>query len=244
VFKIKYIAFAGRFIHLAVCSCRIFVKMFPMRYLYSLILLLAVFPAPILSQNFNASEQALIMSGDTAGMMRVLLSTSADDLEVLTAESRGISPDDSLLPLLSRRMLLTMRDTANPGVGIAAPHEGINRNVFWLQRFDKQGFPFEFLINPRILSYSSLQRRGGEGCLSIPDTRGEVLRSYAIMVEYQDYTGGWHTELLEDFTAVIFQHEYDHLLGTLFTDRISEQKNTPALSLPEGLELFMMPSAR
>jgi len=215
-----------------------------MRYLYSLILLLAVFPAPILSQNFNASEQALIMSGDTAGMMRVLLSTSADDLEVLTAESRDISPDDSLLPLLSRRMLLTMRDTANPGVGIAAPQVGINRNVFWLQRFDKQGFPFEFLINPRILSYSSLQRRGGEGCLSIPDTRGEVLRSYAIMVEYQDYTGGWHTELLEDFTAVIFQHEYDHLLGTLFTDRISEQKNTPALSLPEGLELFMMPSAR
>ena len=215
-----------------------------MRCLYSLVLWLALFPGIVLSQDFTPSEQALIMTGDTAGMMRVLLSTSADDLKVLTAESADISPDEPLLPLLAQRMLLTMRDTANPGVGIAAPQVGINRNVFWLQRFDKPGFPFEFLINPRILSYSSLQRRGGEGCLSIPDTRGEVLRSYAIMVEYQDYTGGWHTELLEDFTAVIFQHEYDHLGGVLFTDRISDQKHTPALPLPESLELLMMPAGR
>ncbi len=193
------------------------------------------------AQQLSEPECALVLSGDTTAMMRVLTLSNAGDAEILKAESLDVDPADPVLPLLAQRMFLSMRDTANPGVGIAAPQVGINRNAFWIQRFDKQDYPFEFMINPVILSYSALKRRGGEGCLSIPGVRGEVLRSYTIMVEYRDFSGGWHTELLEDFTAVIFQHEYDHLKGLLFTDRMDQQLSFPVYPLPEGTELFLGP---
>ncbi|HOI78294.1 MAG TPA: peptide deformylase [Petrimonas sp.] len=193
------------------------------------------------AQQHSDPERALVLSGDTTAMMRVLTTSHAGDAAILNAECRDLDPFDPMVRLLSQRMFLSMRDSANPGVGIAAPQVGIKRNAFWIQRFDKQGFPFEFMINPVILSYSALKRRGGEGCLSIPGVRGEVLRSYAIMVEYRDFSGGWHTELLEDFTAVIFQHEYDHLKGILFTDRMDQQLSFPVYPLPEGTELFLGP---
>lgn len=190
-------------------------------------------------QNFSPSEKQLIFSGDTTGMLRVLANTNAADLEVLGSKSADIDPADPLLPLLARRMFLAMRDTANPGVGIAAPQVGINRSAFWVQRFDKPGLPFEFFINPVIIKYSRLARKGGEGCLSVPDERGEVMRSYSIMVEYQTFDKVWHTEMLEDFTAVIFQHEFDHLRGILFSKRIQEQDAVLLLPLPQKTEFFM-----
>ena len=194
------------------------------------------------AQNFSEYEKQKILSGDTTTLLQVLVNTHVLDMEVLGAVSRDIDPSDSLLPLLSRRMYLSMRDTANPGVGIAAPQVGINRNAIWVQRFDKPGSPFEFYINPRILKASLLTRKGGEGCLSVPDERGELMRSYAIMIEYQSFDGGWHTEMLEDFSAVIFQHEHDHLQGILFPDRMRMQQNELALPLPEGVQLFIRPT--
>lgn len=196
------------------------------------------------AQEFTPVEKQLILEGDTSAMLRVYKITIQHELEVLLSESTDINPLDPLLPLLSKRMFLAMRDTANPGVGIAGPQVGINRNVFWLQRFDKPGSPFEFLINPVILKSSVLTRRGGEGCLSIPDERGTVLRSYALLVEYYTLDGIKHTDMLEDFTAVIFQHEYDHLRGILFTDRILNQQNELALPLPQGMELLLRPTEK
>lgn len=196
------------------------------------------------AQEFTPVEKQLILEGDTSAMLRVYKITIQHELEVLLSESTDINPLDPLLPLLSKRMFLAMRDTANPGVGIAGPQVGINRNVFWLQRFDKPGSPFEFLINPVILKSSVLTRRGGEGCLSIPDERGIVLRSYALLVEYYTLDGIKHTDMLEDFTAVIFQHEYDHLRGILFTDRILNQQNELALPLPQGMELLLRPTEK
>ena len=195
------------------------------------------------AQNFTPAEKQRILSGDTTAMLQVLVNTNAFDMEVLGAVSRDIDPYDPLLPLLSRRMYLSMRDTANPGVGIAAPQTGINRNAIWIQRFDKPGSPFEFYINPKIIKASILSRKGGEGCLSVPDKRGELMRSYAIMIEYQSFEGGWHTEMLEDFSAVIFQHEHDHLQGILFPDRMRMQQNELVLPLPEGVQLFIRPTA-
>lgn len=194
------------------------------------------------AQKFSQTEKKIIFSGDTSSMSRVLINNNATDLEVLSTVSKDIDPCDPLLPLLSRRMFLSMRDTANPGVGIAAPQVGINRNAIWIQRFDKPGSPFEFMINPRIIKASILSRKGGEGCLSVPDERGELMRSYAIMIEYQSFDGGWHTEMLEDFSAVIFQHEYDHLQGILFPERMQMQQNELALPVPEGIELFIRPT--
>lgn len=193
------------------------------------------------AQNFSFSEKKLIFSGDTNRMMRVLVYTSPVDLETLNRKSTNINPADTCLPLLSHRMFLSMRDSANPGVGIAAPQVGVNRNVIWVQRFDKPGSPFEFYINPRILKYSILNRKGGEGCLSVPDERGLLMRSYAILIEYQTFNGDFHTEMVEDFTAIVFQHEIDHLNGILFPDRMRQQQNEFSIPLPEGVELFIKP---
>lgn len=195
----------------------------------------------ITAQNFTPAERSLILSGDTATMLRILVYNAPVDLEVLNTESSDIDPAEPLLPLLAKRMYRAMRDTASSGVGIAAPQVGINRNAIWVQRFDKSGSPFEFYINPVIRKYTILNRKGGEGCLSVPDERGLLLRSYAILLEYQTFDGTSHTEMIEDFTAVIFQHETDHLKGMIFPDRMREQQNAFALPLPQGMELFIKP---
>lgn len=215
--------------------------------LLSLLLLVIMFGwqyKPACAQEFTPAERQLILEGDTSAMMKVYKITIQYELEVLLSESTDINPLDPLLPLLAKRIFLAMRDTANPGVGIAGPQVGINRNVFWLQRFDKPDSPFEFLINPVILKSSVLTRRGGEGCLSIHDERGAVMRPYALMVDYYSLNGHKYTDMLEDFTAVIFQHEYDHLWGILFTDRILNQQNELALPLPQGMELLLRPTKK
>ena len=173
---------------------------------------------------FTDEEIALIHSGDSTQMLRVLQTTIYEDSLILRKPSTRVNPgkNDETLKLLIARMFLAMRDTLRPGVGIAAPQVGINRKVIWVQRLDKEGSPFEVYLNPKILQYSKLTRKGFEGCLSIPDCREEVCRSYTIMVSYTTVNGMRKTEMVEGFTAVIFQHEVDHLKGILFTDRLTD----------------------
>ena len=136
-------------------------------------------------------------------------------------------------------MYLSMRDPNNPGIGIAAPQIGINRNIIWVQRFDKNGEPFELYLNPKIIWRSQLLRKGPEGCLSIPDITGNVLRNYTIKLTYQDKTGKQFEELIEGFTAVIFQHETDHLNGILFTDRMTEQEKIEVSLINNEVNLYL-----
>ena len=175
------------------------------------------------TQTFNNLERALITSNNKQSALPVILNTSDVGKKILSTPCTDIDINDPLLPILKERMYLTVRDSANDGVGIAAPQVGVNRNLCWVQRFDKPGEPFEFYINPRILWYSTLKQKGPEGCLSIPDIRGEVIRSYAINISYFKEDGSYYTESVEGFTAVIFQHEYDHLSGILFPERIATQ---------------------
>lgn len=191
------------------------------------------------AQNFTKSEKDLIQSGDTKTMLKVIQITDEKELKILKSVSADIDPKDKLLPLLAERMYLAMRDPANPGIGIAAPQVGINRNVIWVQRFDKEGEPFELYLNPKIVWRSSMLRKGMEGCLSIPDISGNVFRNYTIKLTYQDKTGKHHEEIIEGFTAVIFQHETDHLKGILFTDRMKEQEKLEVSPVDDEIDLFL-----
>lgn len=173
----------------------------------------------------SKAEASLVNEKKSYETFRVLLTTSKADLKVLKAQSIDIDPKDPNIKLLADRMYATVQDEASKGVGIAAPQIGVNRNAVWVQRFDKEGEPFEFIINPKITWYSDIVRHGREGCLSIPDIFGKVYRSLVLRLEYFDLDGNFHDETVEGFTAVIFQHEYDHLIGSLFTDRMKEQKN-------------------
>ncbi len=197
-------------------------------------------PQPVLPPKpLSEDERIMIRSGDTTQLLRVFQDTVAEESGVLRMLSTDIEPEEKLLPLLAKRMYLAVTDSLHPGVGIAAPQVGVNRNVIWVQRFDKVGEPLELYLNPKITWRSKLMRKGLEGCLSIPDTMGQVLRNYAIRLTYQDIEGKRHDEMVEGFTAVIFQHETDHLLGILFTDRLAEQEANTYYRINDEVELYL-----
>lgn len=176
----------------------------------------------------TADEKALIMSGSDTTLMRVLTINILEDSLKLRTKSCDVHPDttDEALMRLIDRMLVTVKDPANPGVGIAAPQVGINRNIIWVQRLDKTGKPFEVYLNARIILYSNKPVLfNGDGCLSIPGVHGNSHRYSAVVVEYDLPDGSHHQELIEgyssvNFTSIIFQHEIDHLNGILFIDRL------------------------
>lgn len=185
---------------------------------------------------FSKEEKELIQTNPQE-MMRVFNRMNASDSVVLKSSSKPIKPTDELTKLLAERMLLSVQHEG--GVGIAAPQVGINRRMVWVQRFDKEKMPFELFINPEILWASELMQKGPEGDLSF-DERGWVLRNYAIHIQYQNLEGETISEVLEGFTAVIFQHERDHLDGILLTDRIEEQSSLHLEPASEKSNLFFI----
>ncbi len=158
--------------------------------------------------------------------MRVFLITNKHDSLLLRTKSQSIkvNPKDPILQHFITRLYRTVRDSMSMGVGIAAPQVGVLKNIIWVQRFDKDGFPFEVYLNPKIVQYSKKKQPCPEGCLSIPDKRATTQnRAYAILLEYDKQDGSHAMEMVEDFTAVIFQHEIDHLNGILFIDHLEQE---------------------
>ena len=157
--------------------------------------------------------------------MRVMSISNHADSVLLRSECQPMTQEmvgSEELQTLCRRMLATVNDPENEGVGIAAPQVGVSRRMVAVQRYDKQGAPFEFFLNPEIVAMLGEKQLGGEGCLSIPDMRGEVMRAQSIVLKYRDTDFVEHTETVEGFTAVIFQHEVDHLDGVLYIDRMEK----------------------
>lgn len=185
------------------------------------------------AQKFDDTEREIILAGDATTPLHVYLTTNEQELAVLKTASKDIDPTDPLVEVLAQRMLSTVQDTAHAGVGIAAPQVGINKNLIWVQRYDKADLPFELYINPKIIWRSKLLRKGTEGCLSIPEQREDVERNYAIRLQYWTSEGQVKEEMIEGFTAVIFQHEVDHLYGILFPDRTEEQAQKDLVPLTE-----------
>ncbi len=178
------------------------------------------------SLTFSPTQQSIIMSADTATPMRVYLITHRADSILLRSKSQNViaNPKDPLLQHFVKRLYRTVTDSASLGVGIAAPQVGILKNIIWVQRFDKENFPFEVYLNPTILQYTKQKQDCPEGCLSIPNKRGITTnRAYAILIDYDRLDGSHHTEMVEGFTAVVFQHEIDHLNGILFIDHLEKE---------------------
>lgn len=181
------------------------------------------------SGDFINSELTLIHEADS--LMRVLTVEDSLDNAVLRAPSKDFSIRalrSEEFAKLSRLMVATVTHPSQDGVGIAGPQVGLNRRVVAVQRFDKG--TIEVYPNIRIVWASDSLSSGPEGCLSVPGRRGEVLRSHEIVVEYADLAAVREDDSIEDipmiqdtvkgFTAVIFQHEVDHLDGVLYIDRL------------------------
>lgn len=180
-------------------------------------------PSISASNPYSSSQKELIHSGNINEVMRLFLITDKQDSVLLRTKSEPIDLNTELetTNLLAKRLLKTVNDPKNAGVGIAAPQVGILKQMIAVQRFDKKGVPFEIYINPIIRQYSVKTQFCLEGCLSIPDKIDTTKnRAYAILLEYDRMDGSHEIEMIEAFTAVIFQHEIDHLNGILFTDHL------------------------
>lgn len=179
---------------------------------------------------FSTDELKLINNADS--IMRVLTTESTADMAVLRAKSTDLSADALVsedFERLAELMIATVTHPSQDGVGIAGPQVGINRRVVAVQRFDKDGEPFEIYPNVNIVWASDSLVLGPEGCLSVPDMRGNVLRSAAVVIEYADMKAlksGCKENIpvirdtVQGFSAVIFQHETDHLDGVLYIDKL------------------------
>jgi len=112
------------------------------------------------------------------------------------------------------------------GIGLAAPQVGLSIRLLVidlapLKEDNPELAQFKrVMINPIMLEVSEEELVGSEGCLSIPGISEDVPRSQWIKIQYYDEDFNLHVEEFEDFKARVIQHEYDHLEGILFTDRI------------------------
>jgi len=121
---------------------------------------------------------------------------------------------------------------AADGVGLAAPQIGLSLALFII---DASAFEDEYpeakdfkkvFINPEIISEDGEEWLFNEGCLSFPSLREDVLRKPTIKIKFQDENFKWHEKTYDGIIARIIQHEYDHLNGVVFVDRISYLKKT------------------
>ena len=158
--------------------------------------------------------------------MRVLTVGNPKDSIALRKKSDFLSHRALTSPYytrLAQGLLTTVTSPEQDGVGIAAPQVGIFRRVIAVQRLDKDGAPFEVYPNIRITSHRGTPEYGPEGCLSVPHRRGTVLRYRDIDIEYTSpKTFKDTSERVQGFTAVIFQHECDHLDGVLYIDKVTD----------------------
>lgn len=154
---------------------------------------------------------------------------------VLRKVGKEIDADYPELDALIANMKETMYN-AN-GLGLAAPQIGKDIRLFVIdaspfkddedleeeERKVLENFNRVF-INAKILKEEGDEWAFNEGCLSIPTVTEDVWRQETITIEYQDEKFKKHTEVLSGLAARVFQHEYDHIEGILFTDKLSSLK--------------------
>lgn len=180
----------------------------------------------MLKNSFSGEQSEMILSSDSLTPMRVFKITNKKDSLLLRTKSQYVkaNPNDVVLQRFVKRLYATVRDSMSLGVGIAAPQVGILKNIIWVQRFDKENFPFEVYLNPAIKTYSDKKQTFREGCLSIPDRTDTLsIRAFSIVIEYDTMKAEHKTETVEGFTSVIFQHEIDHLNGILYLDHLKKE---------------------
>ena len=144
---------------------------------------------------------------------------------VLRKKAVEINKDYPNLKEFIENMYETMY--SSDGVGLAAPQVGKAIRLFVIDASpmeeeipELKGFKRTF-IYAQITEKSEDKTRSEEGCLSIPEVREDVARHTSLTIEYFDENFEQKTEKLEGMAAVIIQHEYDHLDGILFTDKVS-----------------------
>lgn len=144
----------------------------------------------------------------------------------LRAKNAEISEEelkDGSISKIAKEMFLVMY--AAQGVGLAAPQVGINKQLMvYNESGDQKKWLDEVvMVNPKIVQFSEAVDIETEGCLSFPDMNGDVQRSKWIKVEALNLKGKKIKKKFTGWEARIFQHEYDHLDGVVYIDRLVEE---------------------
>ena len=161
---------------------------------------------------------------------------------LLRERSREITRDElasSQMQHLIDDLIDTMHD-AN-GAGIAAPQVGEMVRIATIEVTENPRYPYKpripltIVVNPIIEPLDDELVEVNEGCLSVPNMRGNVMRNVNVRVRWWDRDGAEHDEVRRGLTAGTFQHECDHLDGVLFLDRVHD---TRSLTTWEQFERF------
>ncbi len=148
-----------------------------------------------------------------------------DILKLIAAPVSANELNSNWLYQLADAMHATMLE--RNGVGIAAPQVYISKRVIIVASRPNPRYPDApemdavVMVNPEILEFSNEVCLGEEGCLSVPDERGQVERAEMVKVKYLTLQGETIETIFHGFPARIVQHEVDHLNGILFVERIS-----------------------
>ncbi len=160
--------------------------------------------------------------------------------------ARPLQPDEIGTPATSR-LIADMVDTLHDygGIGLAAPQIGESVRLAIIEiaggptRYGELGpMPLTVFINPVIEVLNPAPRGYWEGCLSVPGLRGYVERPQHVMIRYTSDRGESRELELQGFFATVFQHEFDHLDGKLYVDRLSD---TRLLAFEREFERYLLP---
>jgi len=161
-------------------------------------------------------------------MKKMIFPVIAYGHPVLKKKAVDVPQDYQDLDILMDNMWNTMYNAQ--GVGLAAPQIGKSLRIFIIDtlQLDEEGKEAKGLkqvfINAEMLEESGKQWTYEEGCLSIPHIRGDVERLNAITIKYLDADFVEHTQSFEGVNARVIQHEYDHIEGKLFTEKLKPLK--------------------
>lgn len=161
---------------------------------------------------------------------------------LLRERSREITRDELASPEMQQLIddLIDTMHAAN-GAGIAAPQVGELVRIATIEVTENQRYPYKpripltIVVNPIIEPLDDELVEVNEGCLSVPNMRGNVMRNVNVNVRWWDRDGVEHDEIRRGLTAGTFQHECDHLDGLLFLDRVHD---TRSLTTWEQFERF------
>lgn len=162
--------------------------------------------------------------------MQVVIAPN-ERLRVKTKLVKKVTP--ALLNTIKEMVKLTKTFKDPEGVGLASTQIGQGEQYFIMKDEEKETkdqtkeslTTFTAVFNPKILRYSKKTKVYFEGCLSIPNYYGETTRNLWINVSYTDREGKQVKAKLSGVEAWIFQHEYDHLQGKLFMDKVMEERS-------------------
>ena len=148
---------------------------------------------------------------------------------LLRQKSKPVGQIDKKIQRVIDDLLETVKGASDPeGLGLSAIQIGQPVRIF----VAKTGLNFEVFINPKITFYSKKKLKGVlskdkllfEGCLSVPQIYGFVNRPFEIEISWEDEKGRKKTKRFQDKLSVCLQHEFDHLEGIIFTDRLLKEK--------------------